>query len=189
MLKNINHQLENLNGGISDLQYKISNAETRISSLSEAQTSLINRMADKPITLDENPFATANAIQVRINDNFRMLGELHARWEREDEIARNNKISKVCTITTTSNTEVSNASIPRITDDKVIGKEKVPTPSTKKPRIAEKNSDKSAEISRSMGDNCPLTFDNNDFNFDDCNISEVIKFLQIGRAHVCQSRI
>ena len=60
----------------------------------------------------------------------------------------------------------------------MIGKAIVPTPSTKKPRIAEIFSDKSAEISKSMGDNCPLTFDNNDFNFDDCNISEVIKFLQ-----------
>ena len=73
MLKNISHQLENLNGGISDLQVKISNAETRISSLSEAQTSLINKMAAKPVTIDENPFATANAIQVRIDDNIRML--------------------------------------------------------------------------------------------------------------------
>ena len=121
---------------------------------------------------------TLNAIQVRIDDNVRMLAELHARWEREDEIARNNKISKVCTITTTSNTEDSNASIPPTINDKVIGKAIVPTPSTKKPRIAEIFSDKRAKISRSMGDYCPLTFDNNDFNFDDCNISEVIKFLQ-----------
>ena len=29
-----------------------------------------------------------------------------------------------------------------------------------------------------MGDKSPLTFDNNDFDFDGCNISEVIKFLQ-----------
>jgi hypothetical protein len=42
---------------------------------------------------------TLNAIQVRIDDNVRMLAELHARWEREDKIARN---MKVCTITTTS---------------------------------------------------------------------------------------
>src|SRR3954447_7930841 len=39
-------------------------------------------------------------------------------------------------------------------------------------------SDKSAEIFQRMGDNCPITFDNNDFDFDDCNISKVIKFLQ-----------
>jgi hypothetical protein len=49
---------------------------------------------------------TLNAIQVRIDDNVRMLAELHARWEREDEIARN--MTKVCTITTTSDVEVSN---------------------------------------------------------------------------------
>src|SRR4051794_30748202 len=29
-----------------------------------------------------------------------------------------------------------------------------------------------------MGDNCPFTFDNNDFYFDGCNVTEVIKFLQ-----------
>jgi hypothetical protein len=47
-------------------------------------------MAAKPVTLDENLFATANAIEVRIAENVNMLAELHARWEREDEIARNN---------------------------------------------------------------------------------------------------
>src|SRR3954466_12562261 len=45
--------------------------------------------------------STSNAIQVRIDDNVRMLVELHARWEREDEIARKNKMTKVCIITTT----------------------------------------------------------------------------------------
>ena len=121
MLKNISHQLENLNGGISDLQAKISNA----------QTSLINKMAAKPVTIDENPFDTANAIQVRIDDNIRMLAELHARWEREDEIARNDKMTKVCTITPTSNTEISGASIPPTTNGK-IGDEGKPTFSPKK---------------------------------------------------------
>src|SRR3954467_2053252 len=29
-----------------------------------------------------------------------------------------------------------------------------------------------------MGDNCPFTFDENDFDFDGCNFTEVIKFLQ-----------
>jgi hypothetical protein len=43
---------------------------------------------------------TLNAIQVRIDENVRMLAELHARREREDEMARN---IKVCTITTSSN--------------------------------------------------------------------------------------
>jgi hypothetical protein len=74
LLKTISHQLDNLNRDIPDLQAKVSKAETSISSLSNAQFSLINRMAAKP-----DPFAVTNAIQVRIDENVRMLAELHAR--------------------------------------------------------------------------------------------------------------
>jgi hypothetical protein len=73
---------------------------------------------------------TLNAIQVRIDKNGRMLAELHTRWAREDEMARN---MKVCTITTSSNI-VSNASNP-IT---LIGVEKTPTRCAKKPKTAKK---------------------------------------------------
>jgi hypothetical protein len=73
---------------------------------------------------ENNTFATANAIRVRMEENVRMLAELHARWEREDEMAR--KI-KVCTITT-SNDVVPNASNPLT----LIGVEKTPIPSVKK---------------------------------------------------------
>ena len=86
-------------------------------------------MAAKPETND-NPFAATNAIQVRIDENVRLLAELHAKWEREDEIARNISVSTI----TTNNVEASNSS---------------------------------------------TTLDDNyDFDFDGCNISEVIKFLQ-----------
>ena len=87
MVNNIVHQLENLNGEIFGLQTKISIAENRISSMSEAQSSLINRMAAKPEALDDKTFSTANVIQVKIDNNLRMLAGLHARWEREDKIA------------------------------------------------------------------------------------------------------
>jgi hypothetical protein len=80
-------------------------------------------MAVKP-----DPFAATNAIQVRIDENIRMLAELHARWEREDEMARN---MKVCTITTFTNL-ASNASNPLT----LIGVEKTPTPCAKKPKTA-----------------------------------------------------
>jgi hypothetical protein len=83
LLRTISHQLENLNKAIPELQSKVSKAKTDISSLSNAQSSLINRMSAKT-----DSFATANAIQVRIDENVRMLAELHARWEREDEMAR-----------------------------------------------------------------------------------------------------
>jgi len=131
----------------------------------------------KVIPPDVKESKTLNAIQVRIDDNVRMLAELHARWEKEDEIARNNKMTKVCTITTTSNVD-SNASISPTINDKTIDEEKVPIPATKLPSTIKPVSDKSAEIFRSMGNDFSSTIDNNDFDFDDCNISEVIKFLQ-----------
>jgi hypothetical protein len=111
---------------------------------------------------------TLNAFQVKIDNNVRMLVELHARWEREDETARN---MKVCTITTTSDV-VSNANNPLT----LIGVEKTPTPCAKKPKTAKTFSTKSAEIFRSMGDNSSTSF--NDLDVDGCNISEVILFLQ-----------
>jgi hypothetical protein len=115
-----------------------------------------------------NTFAATNAIQVKIDENVRMLAELHARWEREDEMARK---MKVCTITT-SNDVVPNASNPLI----LIGVEKTPTPCVKKPKTAKKKIQNSAEIFRSIGDDSSISF--NDFDVDGCNISEVILFLQ-----------
>jgi hypothetical protein len=117
---------------------------------------------------ESNTFAATNAIQVRIDENVRMLAELHARWEREDEMARN---MKVCTITT-SNDVVPNSSNPLA----LIGIEKTPAPCAKKPKTAKTFSTKSAEIFRSMGDNSSISF--NDFDVDGCSISEVILFLQ-----------
>jgi hypothetical protein len=115
---------------------------------------------------------TLNAIQVRIDDNVRMLAELHARWEREDEMARN---MKVFTITTTSDV-VSNASKPPSFNGRVIGVEKIPTPCAKLPKTAETFSNKSAKFFWSMLDDSSTTF--NDFDVDGCNIFEVILFLQ-----------
>jgi hypothetical protein len=142
---------------------QVSKAKTNISSLSDAQSSLINRMSAKP-----NPFVATNAIQVRIDENVRMLPELHARWEREDEMAIN---MKVCTITTSSDV-VSNVSNPLT----MIGIEKTPTPCAKKPKTVKTFSTKSAQIFWSMEDNSSTSF--NDFDVDGCNISEVILFLQ-----------
>ena len=63
-----------------------------------------------PDAKDNNLFATTNAIQVKIDNNIRMLAELHARWEREDKIAEQNSIARVYTITTTSNADLSHVS-------------------------------------------------------------------------------
>ena len=61
------------------IEEKLLNVEKNISSLSEAQTSLVNKMAAKPETM-ENTFSTAHAIQVTIDENVRLLAQLHARW-------------------------------------------------------------------------------------------------------------
>jgi hypothetical protein len=54
----------------------------------------------KVLPYDVKESKTLNSIQVRIDENVRMFVELHAKWEREDEMARN---MKVYTITTSSN--------------------------------------------------------------------------------------
>jgi hypothetical protein len=94
----------------------------------------------KVIPHDIKESKTLNAIQARIDDNVRMLAKLHARWEREDKIAI--KMTKVCTITTTSNVEVPNASKPPT----MISVEKVPTPSAKLPKTTGTFSNKSAKF-------------------------------------------
>jgi hypothetical protein len=93
----------------------------------------------KVLPHDVKESKTLNAIQVKIDNNVRMLAELHARWKREDEIARN--MTKVCTITTTSDV-VSNASTPPT----LIGVDKIPTPYVKLPKTTKTFFNKSAEI-------------------------------------------
>jgi hypothetical protein len=117
---------------------------------------------------ESNTFAATNDIQVRIDENVRMLAELHARREREDEIARKIKVYTI----TTSNDVAPNASNPLT----LIGVEKSPTPCAKKPKTPKTFSQKSAEIFWSMEDDSSISF--NDFNVYGCNISEVILFLQ-----------
>ncbi|KAK1607049.1 hypothetical protein QYE76_030722 [Lolium multiflorum] len=125
---------------------------------------------------DIKSFATANAIQVQINDNIRLMAELHARWEREEKekLAKENNIAKVWTITTTSNVDASHVAKPPTINGKIIGVGNVSTPSTKRaklPETAETVCDKSAEIFQNV-------VDHNGLDFDSCHISEVIKFLQ-----------
>jgi hypothetical protein len=86
---------------------------------------------------------TLNVIQVRIDENVMMLAELHARWEREDEMARK---MKVCTITTSSDV-VSSASNPLT----MIGALKTPTPCAKKPKTVKTFSTKSAKKNSEYG--------------------------------------
>ncbi|KAK1666378.1 hypothetical protein QYE76_054537 [Lolium multiflorum] len=126
---------------------------------------------------------TANAIQVRINENIRLMAELRARWDREEneKLSKENNVAKVWTITTTSNANDSHVAAPPTINGKIIGVGNVSTPSAKRaklPETAETACDKTAEIFSNLGDDNPIALDCNDLDFDDCHISEFIKFLQ-----------
>src|SRR4051812_25032694 len=123
-------------------------------------------------------FVTANAIQVRIDDKMRLLAELHARWEREDEMARKNNLAKVCTITTTSKTETPSSSKPPITNGNSESVGKVPTIYRKVQKPNKIVPEKCGEIFRNMGENFHFTFEDNHFDFYGFNVTEVIMFLQ-----------
>ncbi|KAK1669957.1 hypothetical protein QYE76_058116 [Lolium multiflorum] len=126
---------------------------------------------------------TANAIQVRINENIRLMAELRARWDREEneKLAKEKNVAKVWTITTTSNANATHVAAPPTNNNKRIGVSNVSTSNAKReklPETAETACDKTAEIFSNIGDDDPIALDYNGLNFDDCHISEVIKFLQ-----------
>ena len=109
-----------------------------------------------------------------------MLAELHARWEREDKIVEQNSIARVYTITTTSNADVSHVSKFPTINGKVIGVGNVSTSTAKcikLPKNTETLPVKNFEPFRTMHDVFPVV-DHDAFDFDDCNISKVIMFLQ-----------
>ncbi|KAK1650944.1 hypothetical protein QYE76_068749 [Lolium multiflorum] len=136
--------------------------------------------------IDSKITTTANAIQVRINENIRLMAELRARWDREEneKLAKENNVAKVWTITTTSNANSSHVAAPPTINGKIIGVGNVSTPSAKRTKLpeiaktAETACDKTAEIFSNLGNNDPIAVAHNDLDFDDCHISEVIKFLQ-----------
>ncbi|KAK1647165.1 hypothetical protein QYE76_064970 [Lolium multiflorum] len=136
--------------------------------------------------IDNKITTTANAIQVRINENIRLMAELRARWDREEneKLAKENNIAKVWTITTTSNANYPRVAAPPTINGKIIGVGNVSTPSAKRTKLpeiaktAETACDKAAEIFSNLGNNDPIAVAHNDLDFDDCHISEVIKFLQ-----------
>ncbi|KAK1669395.1 hypothetical protein QYE76_057554 [Lolium multiflorum] len=136
--------------------------------------------------IDNKITTTANAIQVIINENIRLMAELRARWDREEneKLAKENNVAKVWTITTTSNANSSHVAAPPTINGKIIGVGNISTPSAKRTKLpeiaktAETACDKTAEIFSNLGNNDPIVVAHNDLEFDDCHISEVIKFLQ-----------
>ena len=116
---------------------------------------------------DIKSFATANAIQVRINENIKLMAELRARWEKEEN-AKDNNVAKVWTITTTSNVNASHVATPPTVNGKIIGVSNVSTPSAKRAKLPETAEiaktadiacDKTAEIFQNIGNNDPIAVD------------------------------
>jgi hypothetical protein len=163
MLKDFMDKKTAFNRTVEEKLGKIDILASKVDSLAHDVEFLKSKVLPNDVKKN-NAFATANAIQVRIDENVRLLAELHARWERENEIARN---MKVCTITT-SNDVVPNASNPLT----LIGVDKTPTPCVKKPKTAKTFSQKSAKFFWSIGDDSSISF--NDFDVDVYNISQVI---------------
>ena len=124
-----------------------------------------------------NTFSTANVIQVKIDSNIRMLAELHARWKREDKIAKENNIARVYTITTTTNADVWHAVKPPTINGNIICVGNISTTTAKRLKLSENTKtipNKSGEIFQNVEDHYFSTIDHNAFDFDDCNIFEVI---------------
>ena len=106
---------------------------------------------------DVKEHKTLNAIQITIDNNIRMLAELHARWEREEreaEIAEISKVTNVCTIYSNEDIKMINSQEsyigPKYTNGKRIGVGKNSTIPKKSPKLlvnAETIVDKNAEIS------------------------------------------
>ncbi|KAK1607108.1 hypothetical protein QYE76_030781 [Lolium multiflorum] len=114
--------------------------------------------------IDNKITTTANAIQVRINENIRLMAELRARWDREEneKLAKENNVAKVWTITTTSNANSSHVAAPPTINGNIIGVGNVSTPSAKRTKLpeiaktAETACDKTAEIFPTLGTMIPL---------------------------------
>ena len=93
-------------------------------------------------------------------------------------------MAKVWTITSTGNANATQVAAPPTSTNKIIGVGNVSTSNAKREKLpetaktAETACDKTAEIFSNIGDNYPIALDYNGLNFDDCHISEVIKFLQ-----------
>ena len=85
---------------------------------------------------------------------------------------------RVCTIFTN---EVSHMHAPPVVCEKVVSVGHVSTISAKKFKLPDSTTvvpSKSAEIFRDVGDNGAFVFYDNNFDFENCNITEVIMFLQ-----------
>ena len=180
MLKDFISTQTTFNKTVEEKLGKIDTLAAKVDSLAHD----VEMLKIKAIPSDIRESKTLNAIQIKIDNNIRMLAELHERWEREEreaEIAEQNSVVRVCTIFTNETNVASSANAPPTVSEKIISVGNVSTTSTKSFKLPDSTTfvpSKSAEIFRGVGDNCSIVFYDNNFNFENCNITEVIMFLQ-----------
>ena len=185
MLKEFISTQTAFNKSVEEKLNKIDILVSRVDSLA-SDVDLLKSKVMPNRDIENKIVTTANAIQVRINENIRLMAELRARWDREEneKLAKEKNIAKVWTITTTSNANATHVAAPPTHTNKRIGVSNVSTSNAKREKLpetaktAETACDKAAEIFSNIGDDDPIALDYNGLNFDDCHISEVIKFLQ-----------
>ena len=180
MLKDFISTQTTFNKTVEEKLGKIDTLAAKVDSLAHD----VEMLKIKAIPSDIRESKTLNAIQIKIDNNIRMLAELHERWEREEreaETAEQNSVVRVYTIFTNETNVASSANAPPTVSEKIISVGNVSTTSTKSFKLPDSTTfvpSKSAEIFRGVGDNCSIVFDDNNFNFENCNITEVIMFLQ-----------
>ncbi|KAK1653524.1 hypothetical protein QYE76_071329 [Lolium multiflorum] len=185
MLKEFISTQTAFNKSVEEKLGKIDILASKVDSLA-ADVDLLKSKVMPNRDIENKIVTTANAIQVRINENIRLMAELRARWDREEneKLAKEKNVAKVWTITTTSNANATHVAAPPTINNKRIGVSNVSTSNAKREKLpetaktAETACDKAAEIFSNIGDDDPIALDYNGLNFDDCHISEVIKFLQ-----------
>ena len=185
MLKEFISTQTAFNKSVEEKLGKIDILASKVDSLA-ADVDLLKSKVMPNRDIENKIVTTANAIQVRINENIRLMAELRARWDREEneKLAKEKNVAKVWTITTTSNANATHVAAPPTHTNKRIGVSNVSTSNAKREKLpetaktAETACDKAAEIFSNIGDDDPIALDYNGLNFDDCHISEVIKFLQ-----------
>ena len=124
MLKDFITSQKSFNKIVEEKLEKLDNLILKVDSLSHEVDFL--KIIFLPHDVKEHK--TLNAIQVTIDNNIRMLAELHARWEREEkeaEIAEISKVANVCTIYTNEDIKMLNAqessTTPKYANGKRIG--------------------------------------------------------------------
>src|SRR3954447_22811277 len=93
MLKEFISKETAFNKSVEEKFDKIDTLASKVDSLA-LDVDILKSKAMSHDTIEGKFFATSNAIHVRIDDNMRLLAGLHARWEREDEMARKNNLAK-----------------------------------------------------------------------------------------------